>query len=180
MNYIVDSDDLTSVANAIRTKGGTSASLAFPAEFVSAIAAIPTGGGKLETGTFTIASDTKTVTINHSLGVVPDFCIVYPINVPTATKTYRIAWQVILRDIGQADYNISTYSATYNARHMMAQGAGYSLSANPGASAFHNITRSGYAGDATTTTFTVGGANEAGSGLTISAGEYGYILGVVS
>lgn len=37
--------DLTSVANAIRTKGGTSASLAFPADFVSAIAAIPTGGG---------------------------------------------------------------------------------------------------------------------------------------
>lgn len=37
--------DLTSVANAIRTKGGTSASLAFPSGFVSAIEAIPTGGG---------------------------------------------------------------------------------------------------------------------------------------
>lgn len=37
--------DLTSVANAIRTKGGTNASLAFPADFVSAIGAIPTGGG---------------------------------------------------------------------------------------------------------------------------------------
>lgn len=37
--------DLTSVANAIRTKGGTSAALAFPADFVSAIAAIETGGG---------------------------------------------------------------------------------------------------------------------------------------
>jgi hypothetical protein len=36
--------DLTSVANAIRTKGGTSASLAFPAEFVSAINAISGGG----------------------------------------------------------------------------------------------------------------------------------------
>lgn len=36
--------DLTSVANAIRTKGGTSAQLAFPADFVSAIAAIPSGG----------------------------------------------------------------------------------------------------------------------------------------
>lgn len=47
--------DLTSVANAIRTKGGTSASLAFPAGFVSAIAAIPTGGGS---GFTTIASGT--------------------------------------------------------------------------------------------------------------------------
>lgn len=37
--------DLTSVANAIRAKGGTSASLAFPADFVSAIGAIPSGGG---------------------------------------------------------------------------------------------------------------------------------------
>lgn len=40
--------DLTSVANAIRTKGGTSAQLAFPAGFVSAIDAIPTGGGDLD------------------------------------------------------------------------------------------------------------------------------------
>lgn len=37
--------DLTSVANAIRTKGGTSAQLAFPAGFVSAVEAIPSGGG---------------------------------------------------------------------------------------------------------------------------------------
>lgn len=36
---------LTSVANAIRTKGGTSADLAFPTGFVNAIGAIPTGGG---------------------------------------------------------------------------------------------------------------------------------------
>lgn len=35
--------DLTSVANAIRTKGGTSADLAFPAGFVSAVNAIPQG-----------------------------------------------------------------------------------------------------------------------------------------
>ena len=37
--------DLTSVANAIRTKGGTSAQLAFPADFVQAIEAISGGGG---------------------------------------------------------------------------------------------------------------------------------------
>ena len=37
--------DLTTVANAIRTKGGTSADLAFPAGFVSAVQAIPSGGG---------------------------------------------------------------------------------------------------------------------------------------
>jgi hypothetical protein len=42
-NYLVDGDDLTSIANAIRTKGGTSAQLAFPTGFVSAVQAIPTG-----------------------------------------------------------------------------------------------------------------------------------------
>lgn len=56
-NYIVDGADLTSVANAIRTKGGTSAQLAFPAGFVSAVEAIPTGGGG---GAQTIASGTFT------------------------------------------------------------------------------------------------------------------------
>lgn len=35
--------NLTTIANAIRAKGGTSASLAFPAGFVSAVEAIPTG-----------------------------------------------------------------------------------------------------------------------------------------
>lgn len=47
VDKLVDSSqldsDLTSVANAIRTKGGTSAQLAFPAGFVSAVQAIPTG-----------------------------------------------------------------------------------------------------------------------------------------
>lgn len=56
--------DLTSVANAIRAKGGTSASLAFPADFVSAIAAIPTGGGSsAETGSF-VATTSDTLTIS--------------------------------------------------------------------------------------------------------------------
>ena len=42
--------DLTSVANAIRTKGGTSAQLAFPAGFVSAVEAIPAGGAVPDLG----------------------------------------------------------------------------------------------------------------------------------
>lgn len=42
-NYTVTDLELTSIANAIRTKGGTSTSLAFPSEFVSAINDISTG-----------------------------------------------------------------------------------------------------------------------------------------
>ena len=44
-NYLVTDTDMTSVADAIRTKGGTSASLAFPTGFVNAINDIPSGGG---------------------------------------------------------------------------------------------------------------------------------------
>ena len=50
--------DLTSVANAIRTKGGTSADLAFPSGFVSAVEAIPSGGNiQVATGEITILED---------------------------------------------------------------------------------------------------------------------------
>lgn len=49
LDKLIDSvqldSDLTSVANAIRTKGGTSAQLAFPQGFVDAVDAIQTGGG---------------------------------------------------------------------------------------------------------------------------------------
>ena len=41
-NYIATDTDLTAVANAIRTKGGTSAQLVFPSGFVSAVEAIST------------------------------------------------------------------------------------------------------------------------------------------
>ena len=54
--------DLTSVANAIRTKGGTSAQLAFPNGFVSAIDAIPTGGTLI----------TKTITANGTYSAEDD------------------------------------------------------------------------------------------------------------
>ena len=57
--------DLTSVANAIRTKGGTSASLAFPAGFVSAIDVIPTGGGGV-----TISSTTFRITNSRASGAM--------------------------------------------------------------------------------------------------------------
>lgn len=64
-NYIVSDTDLTSVANAIRTKGGTSAQLSFPDGFNTAIANIPTGGGLPGlAGSFTAQASTGVQTIN--------------------------------------------------------------------------------------------------------------------
>lgn len=56
LDKLVDSSqldaDLTTIANAIRTKGGTSAQLAFPDGMADAIAAIPSGGGDSNVLTF--------------------------------------------------------------------------------------------------------------------------------
>ena len=43
--YLVQGASLTTVADAIRSKGGTSDTLIFPDGFVAAISAIQTGGG---------------------------------------------------------------------------------------------------------------------------------------
>lgn len=91
--------DLTSVANAIRTKGGTSASLAFPADFVSAIAAIPSGGGaKTATGTFT-GDGTRSATIACTFE--PD--LIYVIgDLSSDPANIGIGWFVIVRDCASA------------------------------------------------------------------------------
>jgi len=47
-DYKVTDSELTGIANAIRTKGGTSSQLVFPDGFTSAIGAIPTGGGVIQ------------------------------------------------------------------------------------------------------------------------------------
>ena len=50
-NYVTTDAELTSIANAIRTKGGTVAQLEYPSEFVSAINAIETGSQSQGTDT---------------------------------------------------------------------------------------------------------------------------------
>ena len=63
-NYLVDGADLTSIANAIRTKGGTSAQLAFPQGFVDAVEAIETGGGYVAEDFFNQALPTGPIVYN--------------------------------------------------------------------------------------------------------------------
>ena len=60
--------DLTSVANAIRTKSGGSSQLAFPSGFISEIGNIPSGGGGatetlLASGTYTQSTDNTNLVI---------------------------------------------------------------------------------------------------------------------
>lgn len=77
--------DLTSVANAIRTKGGTSASLDFPADFVTAIAAIPSGGGgsSVQKGTITGPDNIEmTIPVNGTVSGI----VVYTEDYSTGTN----------------------------------------------------------------------------------------------
>lgn len=78
-NYKVTDTELTSVADAIRTKGGTQAQLEFPTGFVTAIGNIPTGGSATlitkaitQNGTYNASSDNadgySSVTVNVSGG----------------------------------------------------------------------------------------------------------------
>ena len=56
-DYLVTDTELTSIANAIRTKGGTSGTLSFPTGFVNAINDIQTGGGGVDLPVFTLVYD---------------------------------------------------------------------------------------------------------------------------
>lgn len=82
-DYVVSDTSLTTVANAIRTKGGTSAQLSFPDGFASAIAALPSGGSidvealnVTANGTYTAptgkAYSPVTVAVSGGGGTAPD------------------------------------------------------------------------------------------------------------
>ena len=62
--------NLTSVADAIRTKGGTDAQLAFPSGFVSAVQAIETGGGNAGIIAQDVIIATESMTIYEILNAV--------------------------------------------------------------------------------------------------------------
>lgn len=65
-DYLTNDTELTSIANAIRTKGGTSASLTFPSGFVDAIEAISGGstGKEFVSGSFTCPDSNTTQVIS--------------------------------------------------------------------------------------------------------------------
>ena len=106
LDKLVDSSqldaDLTSVANAIRSKGGTSGQLAFPAGFVSAVGAIPTGGGA--SGETVIASGTFAGNNN------------YYITVPVGTKMPQTDFIFQFWADGEEDF-------PYDTNHKFAAGA---------------------------------------------------------
>lgn len=96
-NYLATDTDLTSVANAIRAKGGTSAQLAFPAGFVQAIGDIPSGSGGVSLAEYFnnnpyLSSITdSTITVVRARGC-RDFGQLTTINFPNCTSIGDLAF----------------------------------------------------------------------------------------
>lgn len=93
-DYRVKETDLTALANAIRTKGGTGASLSFPDGFVSAVQNIPTGGGSTliaknvtENGTYYASSDNADGYSSVTVAVPLLFEYVYTYTVPESWES---------------------------------------------------------------------------------------------
>ena len=94
MAYIVSGTDLTSVANAIRTAGGTSAQLEFPSGFVTAIGNLSGGGGgggltNVAAGTFTGTSNGEmTVNISYTGSGYPICVAIFPSDGGSDSSTF--------------------------------------------------------------------------------------------
>lgn len=90
VDKLVDSaqlnSDLTSVANAIRTKGGTSASLAFPSGFVTAIGNISTGGTPRTSDDLEVSGATVTAPAGTYASAASKSVASGTAGTPTATK----------------------------------------------------------------------------------------------
>lgn len=105
MNYIVSDTDMTAVANAIRTKGGTSDPLSFPTGFCDAISQISGGGGgsNVASGTFTITAEANdnAPTITHNLNTQKIAVLIYPTSAKITTGDGYRNWYAALITVNQ-------------------------------------------------------------------------------
>ena len=73
MEYLVQGASLTTVADAIREKGGTTAPLSFPAGMAKAVRNIQSGGGDLSSVDVYIADFTVPADLNVTAGAVDKY-----------------------------------------------------------------------------------------------------------
>lgn len=118
LDKLVDSTqldaDLTTVANAIRTKGGTAVQLAFPSGFVSAIETIPTGGSIKFPIIRSDAELVKQYSLDHFL--VRDDGVTLPTTAPTAEKVNLVESEAlpdITTDAANYKYFVSQRAIVY-------------------------------------------------------------------
>lgn len=122
---------LLQIANAIRAKGGTTGSLAFPTGMAEAITAIQAGGGsggdtKLAVGMFVPAEDITSMTIEHNLGVKPKIFVMFSYpqglkqNAITAISSYTSAAVKdfsLWRELTVVDYTTNDTTTSFSTNH---------------------------------------------------------------
>ena len=96
-DYLTTDTELKSIADAIRTKGGTSETLSFPDGFVTAIEGIETGGGTSDAGfTATVTPAENTLKLSVPYDQTPTYyCLtVYCADISGAGDVKRIKQQI--------------------------------------------------------------------------------------
>lgn len=104
-------DYLSAIADAIRKKDGTIEPIV-AADFPNRILKIPSGGiseVSLSYGIFTPTQNTKTISVEHGLNVIPNFAVVYVID---DVSTFSVAGLSIL----VADFTASNGYKHYETR----------------------------------------------------------------
>lgn len=130
--YLVQDSSLEAIADAIRERTGSGASIAFPDGFIEAIAnmggGVPVGFSAMESGEYIPSADSdEAVTIAHTLGVVPDIVLAFLADTynSTASFVYEITssgkiatsakWTAAVRGSTQADMFASGSASITNA-----------------------------------------------------------------
>lgn len=113
---------LTTVADAIRTAGGTTEPMSFPSGMVEAITAIQAGGGGgFATGTLTFNESQKTtsnLTVTHNLGFAPEHILWFIIQTEAKSSdifkagNYPVSFEYISKEAYLS--NSTAFSAVTN------------------------------------------------------------------
>ena len=172
--------NLTSVANAIRSKGGTSEDLAFPSGFVSAIEAIAAGGSASDANIITFTSTLATTVTSGDATLVPanDFLksiredpnafVIFWYTTPKASTSAANMW---------INANFTLLYAGASARNTILV---RSSTSNPNATANSNGVKGvNYAGHISVETDGSIKIRTVGSGYDVHAGTYRVICGTI-
>lgn len=171
-DYIATSADLTTVADAIRTKGGTSAPLVFPNGFATAIANIPTGTPTLETKskTYTATESQQTDQVTPSVGYdgldkVNVTISAIPSNYVGSGITQRTS-----TDLSASGATVTAPAGYYasNATKSVASGTAGTPTATKSAVLNHSLT---VTPSVTNTTGYITGSTKTGTAVSVSASE---------
>lgn len=127
--YLIQDTTLDAIADAINAKTGGSSAMT-PAEMVTAIGSIPTGGGggslpsvisKIDGGSFTLANDTAGTShwISHNLGVLPKCIIIWTEDSDLRTSTAAVAQRYLLcSELVLLDWTTGTTSNAMIPNHL--------------------------------------------------------------